>query len=112
MTFPVGADPCSLIVGGWGGTVVGLSSIDGYDAANNETARGMEFKDKQWYAIRVRVTKESIQCWIDDKRVVDLDLKGRKISIRPEVELSKPFGITSWRTSAALKNIKVRKLDP
>ena len=48
----------------------------------------------------------------NDKRVVDLDLKGRKISIRPEVELSKPFGITSWRTSAALKNIKVRKLDP
>src|SRR4030095_13557208 len=37
LTFPVGEDPCSLIVGGWGGGVVGLSSLDGEDAANNET---------------------------------------------------------------------------
>ncbi len=111
MTFPVGDDPCSLIVGGWGGTVVGLSSIDGYDAANNETASGREFKEKQWYTIRVRVTKERIECWIDKDRVVDLPLKDRKISIRPEVDLSKPFGIASWRTTAALKNIEFRKLE-
>ena len=26
LTFPVGNDPCSFIVGGWGGGVVGLSS--------------------------------------------------------------------------------------
>ena len=111
MTFRVGDDPCSFIVGGWGGTVVGLSSVDGYDAANNETSSGREFKEKQWYAIRVRVTKERIQCWIDKERVVDLELKDRKISIRPEVELNKPFGIASWRTTAALKNIQVRTLD-
>jgi len=111
MTFRVGDDPCSFIVGGWGGTVVGLSSVDGYDAANNETSSGREFKEKQWYAIRVRVTKERIQCWIDKERVVDLALKDRKISIRPEVELNKPFGIASWRTTAALKNIEVRMLD-
>lgn len=111
MTFRVGDDPCSFIVGGWGGTVVGLSSIDGYDAANNETAKGMDFDEKQWYAIRVRVTKEAIQCFIDDKTVVDLELKDRKISIRPEVELSKPFGIASWRTTAALKDIQVRMLE-
>jgi hypothetical protein len=29
MTFPVGDSFCSFIVGGWGGPVVGLSSIDG-----------------------------------------------------------------------------------
>ena len=29
--------PVHLIVGGWGGTVVGLSSIDGMDASENET---------------------------------------------------------------------------
>ena len=111
MTFRVGDDPCSLIVGGWGGTVVGLSNINGYDAANNETTKGMEFKDKQWYTIRVRVTKAAIECWIDKEKVVDQELKDNKISIRPEVELSKPFGIASWRTTAALKNIKVRTLD-
>ena len=35
LTFPVGDDPCSLILGGWGGGVVGLSSIDGEDAAHD-----------------------------------------------------------------------------
>src|SRR5262249_39791253 len=33
LTFPVGPDPCSFIVGGWGGGVVGLSSLDGMDAS-------------------------------------------------------------------------------
>jgi hypothetical protein len=39
--------------------------------------------------------------------VVDFAISTNKLSIRPEVELSKPFGITSWNTTAALRNIKV-----
>lgn len=111
LTFPVGEDPCSLIVGGWGGAVVGLSSIDGQDAANNETTRVMEFKNKRWYPIRVRVTKEAIQAWIEEEQVVDQPLKGHRISIRSEVELSRPLGIAAWNTTAALRKIKLRKLD-
>ena len=29
LTFPVGDECCSLILGGWGGSITGLSSIDG-----------------------------------------------------------------------------------
>ena len=36
-TFPVGDSFCSLVVGGWSGTVVGLSSLDSMDASTNET---------------------------------------------------------------------------
>jgi 3-keto-disaccharide hydrolase len=111
MTFRVGDDPCSFIPGGWGGTVVGLSTIDGYDAANNSTSSFFRFKDKTWYTFRVRVTKERIQCFIDKEKVVDQELEGHKISIRSEVELSRPFGIASWKTASALKNIKVRLLE-
>lgn len=110
LTFPVGSSPCSLIVGGWGGSVVGLSSLDGQDAAHNETTRSMGFKQGVWYRIRLRVTKERIQAWIDDKPVVDVSTKGRKISIRLEVERSKPLGIASWCTTAAVRDIKYRKL--
>jgi len=35
LTFPVGDSSCSLIVGGWGGGVVGLSSVDDMDASEN-----------------------------------------------------------------------------
>lgn len=110
MTFPVGDKPCSLIVGGWGGTVVGLSSIDEKDASRNDTTKYMKFKAGQWYPIRVKVTKEKIEAWIEDKQVIDQKTKGHEISIRPEVAASKPFGICSWNTTAGLRNMKVRTL--
>lgn len=110
LTFPVGTDPCTFIVGGWGGTVVGLSSVDERDASDNNTSKGKEFKSKQWYTVRVRVTNAKIEAWIDDEQMVDQERKDHKISIRPEVELSKPLGITSWKTTAALRNIRYRTL--
>lgn len=110
LTFPVAKDPCSLIVGGWGGGVVGLSSLDGQDAANNETTKFMNFKSGRWYAIRLRVTPGKIQAWIDADKVIDCATEDRSISIRLEMEDSKPLGIATWATAAALKNLKLRKL--
>ena len=37
LTFPVGEAHCTWVTGGWGGDIVGLSSIDGWDASDNET---------------------------------------------------------------------------
>lgn len=111
LTFPVGESPCSLIVGGWGGAVVGLSSLNGADASENETTRRMTFKKGRWYDIRLRVTSERIAAWIDDEPVVDVATAGYKISIRPEVERSKPLGLSSWCTTAALREIKLRELE-
>jgi hypothetical protein len=111
ITFPVGKDPCSLIIGGWGGAVVGLSSINGMDASENSTTTLMKFESKQWYHICLTVKESNIKALIDTITVVDFTIGNNKLSIRPEVELSKPFGIASWRTTAALKNIKVRKIE-
>ncbi len=110
LTFPVGKSPCSLIVGGWGGSVVGLSSIDGMDASENETTTAGDFAQGRWYRIRLRVTSQKIEAWIDDKKYVDVETKGHEISIRPEVSLSQPLGIAAWITEAALRDIKIRKL--
>jgi hypothetical protein len=110
LTFPVGEDPCSLIVGGWGGGVVGLSSLDGEDAANNETTKYITFENGKWYHIRLRVQLTKIQAWIDDDQVVNADIKDRKISIRLEVEASKPLGIATYSTTGAIKDIRIRKL--
>ncbi len=110
LTFPVGSDPCSLIVGGWGGGVVGLSSLDGEDAANNETTQYMNFESGRWYHIRLQVTTNAIKAWIDNDEIIDVDTTGRQISIRAEVEPSKPLGIASWSTAAALRDIRIRRL--
>ncbi len=111
LTFPVNKTSCTFVVGGWGGTVVGLSNINGQDAANNDTATFMDFKTKQWYKIRVRVIPERITTWIDDKQICDVDIRKLEIDVRNEVELSKPLGITAWKTTASVKDIKYRKLS-
>jgi hypothetical protein len=110
ITFPVRNEFCSLIVGGWGGTTVGISSIDGKDAAENFTTTLMKFDKKHWYHICVTVTGTEIRASIDSIEVVDFKYGNSALSVRPEVELSKPFGITSWRTTAAVKNIRLRKI--
>jgi hypothetical protein len=109
-TFPVGEKYCSLVVGGWAGTVVGLSSLDGRDASENATTTYKTFKHDRWYRVRIRVTAARIQAWIDDAKVVDVATAGKKISIRAECELCRPFGIATWRTSAAVRHIRVRTL--
>ncbi len=110
LTFPVGDSHCSLVGGGWAGAVVGLSSIDGRDASENDTTRYMTFKPKKWYTIRVRVTPVSIQAWIDGKRVVNQNIEGKTVSTRNEVVLSKPLGVSAWETRSALREIKIRPL--
>jgi hypothetical protein len=110
LTFPVGNSHCSLIVGGWGGSLVGLSSLDGKDASDNETGRNMPFRRGQWYRIRVQVAEHRIRAWIDDQPIIDQDTMGRKVSLRAEVQLSKPLGICSFETRAALRNLAIRSL--
>lgn len=109
MTFPVGESFCSFIVGGWGGPVVGLSSIDGLDASENETRTLKKFEHDNWYAIHLKVSDKKIEAWIDGEQIIDFSYAGRKLAIRPEVDLSKPFGICSWVTTAAFRNIQIKK---
>jgi hypothetical protein len=110
LTFPVADAACSLIVGGWSGTVVGLSSLNGRDASENQTRRIMRFQHRRWYHIRVRVTPSRIEAWIDGQQIVDAVTAGRGISVRPEVELSRPLGIASYLTAAAVRDVRIRAL--
>ena len=110
ITFPVRDSHASFIVGGWGGSLVGLSSINDLDASENETTDYAKLEHNKWYTIRVRVTKAKIECWLNDKQMVDVETKDKKISTRIEVDASKPLGIANFNVESALKDIKLRRL--
>jgi len=57
------------------------------------------------------VTKEKIECWIDDEQMVDLEAKDKKFSIRFECDLCRPLGISSWCTAGAVRDIRIRRLS-
>jgi len=109
LTFPVADSHCTLILGGWGGDVCGLSCIDGKDASTNETSSSLVFEKNKWYQVRVRVEPNRISAWVDDKQIVDADTAGRKISLRGDTSLCEPMGIASFQTQAQYKNIELRK---
>ncbi len=112
LTFPVRDSHCSLIVGGWGGGIVGLSNLDGADASENETTQYVSFETGRWYRIRLRVTEHKIEAWIEQKKVVNLIISGRKLEVRfGEIMMSRPFGLAAWDTSAAFRAIKIRNVS-
>ena len=110
-TFPIGESHVTLIAGGWGGTVTGISCVGGENASENETTQFKNYKNGQWYAVRVKVTKEKLEVTIDKEKVVDLEIEGKTLGMRAgEIEISKPFGFVTWRTTGAYRNIRWRKL--
>lgn len=110
ITFPVRDSHCSLILGGWGGGVCGISSLDGMDASENETTSYQEFQKGKWYKVRIVVEENQLSAWLDGNQIVDVDTKDRRIGVRFEVERSKPFGFCTYATTGRLKNARIRPL--
>lgn len=111
LTFPVGDSALTLVCGGWGGTVTGLSCIDNFYAVDNETAQSVDFKNGQWYRIRVRVTPKKVSAWIDDEQLIDFETEGRKLNVSWEMEPCQKLGVATWYTTGALRNIRYRVLE-
>ncbi|MEO6809834.1 MAG: DUF1080 domain-containing protein, partial [Isosphaeraceae bacterium] len=97
-TFPVNKSFLTLVNGGWGGNVTGVSSIDGADASENQTGTYIKYQDQTWYSFRIRVTANVVRCWVDGKEVVDADIEGRELGTRIESRASQPLGFASWET--------------
>jgi hypothetical protein len=113
LTFP-GRDEnesASLIVGGWGGGLVGISSIDGLDASENETCEFLNFENDRWYPIRLRVTQERIEAWIDGNQVIDVSIIDRRLSLRlGPIEECAPFGVATYATTGEMRNMRWRAI--
>ncbi len=112
LTFPVGASHCTFVSGGWGGDIIGLSSIDGWDASDNETRTYFTFETGRWYRFRVAVSGDRIRVYIDDKMVVNAAIGGREISLRRGMEFSRPVAFVSYNTEGKIRGFAVKEMGP
>lgn len=118
LTFPVGKpgadkkEKCvSLVVGGWGGWVVGISSINHQFASENESTRSYEFQNGRWYRFTLQVTPEVIRVLIDGKEQFKIDVRDKQLTMHPsEIQTCVPLGFSSYQTTGAIRNLQIRKL--
>lgn len=110
VTFPVGKEHCSFVLGGWGGGLVGISSIDGNDASTNETTQYKEFETNRWYTIRIRVDDKAVRCWIDKDEYANVPRGDDELSVRMEMDPCLPMGIANYMTRSELKSITLLRI--
>jgi hypothetical protein len=111
VTFPVGKEFCSFICGGWGGGLVGISSINGNDASENETASFRDFKNKKWYHFKIRVDAIHITVWLDDEQILQVARENRRFSVRAEVMRSRPLGYCVFQSRVLVKDWQFRAIQ-
>ena len=110
LTFPVGGDHLTLVLGGWGGTLCGLSSLDGNDAANNDTRTLRRFAADRDYTATITVQTSAVTCTLDGETLCAIDPRRHRLGLRPEVLLSRPLGIASFATATAITRLRWRQL--
>ncbi|MDZ4288277.1 MAG: hypothetical protein U0984_09975 [Prosthecobacter sp.] len=113
VTFPVSGrnSHASFVLGGWGGTVTGISSIDFSDANENQTRSEQRFTNGRWYRLRLEVRPEELRAWVDDRLVVNVSIKGRTVGLRPGfIDHCRPFGFASYGSAARIRGLVVQGL--
>lgn len=110
LTFPYGDSHATWVNGGWGGDIVGISSIDNWDASENETRTYVKFEDNRYYRFHLKVTRERITATIDGKIVVELNVNGRAISLRRGMDVTTPLSLFCYNTASRMRNVEYRKL--
>ena len=110
-TFPVGASFVTLVPGGWGGSVTGLSLIDGASAAENSTNHFVKYQNDVWYTFRVEVTARAIRCRVDDREVFTFDHRDAQLKTRLENRANQPLGFASYRSAGQIRRVEVKPLS-
>ena len=110
-TFPVGSHQshATFVIGGWGGTVTGISSIEFLDASENQTRAEQPFENNRWYRIRIEVRPDDLRAWVNDRPVVNASIKGKKVTLRHgDIDRCAPFGFATWNTTAKVRRVSVQ----
>jgi len=109
LSFPVGGSGCCLSVNGFGGGIVALGWIDGRNGDVNGMAKAVRFEPGRPYRVRLCVTDERIEGWIDQDKLISVPRQGH--SFTPLANLGR-MGVYTAGSRAALRSIRLRRLRP
>ena len=112
-TFPVGEECCSLVLGGWGGAVTGLSTLNEFDAVRNDTCDSRKFEDDRWYKFTITVRPDEIAATCDGEPLFPaIDPREYRVGVRVEMEPAKPLSFSSYVSSGEIRNVRMTPLPP
>ena len=109
-TFPVGPSFVTLVNGGWGGTVTGLSLINGDSAVENETNHYLKYQNNVWYRFDIEVTTRAVRCLVDGVEVVLFPHEGAQLKTRLETRVNQPLGFATYRSTGLIRRVEIKPL--
>lgn len=110
LTFPILDQHASLIIGGWGGGVTGISNIDGMSAVENQTTGYTPFENGRWYKIELQVTREELTAKLDDAQIILVDVPDRQFNVWLEKEPLLPLGVATWYSGGEIRKMELEEL--
>ena len=113
VTFPVRDEKtfATFVLGGWGGAQVGISNIDGFDAASNATGSSQHFENGKWYRVHIEVRAKELVVLLDGKRIVQTNIAGRSLGLRAgEIGNCVPFGFATYGTEGRARGCIIERL--
>lgn len=110
LNFPIGESAATVVLGGWGGALCGLSCIDGLDASMNATRSFQSFEPGESVRLRVEVSARQVRAWLDEEPLFVIERGGAQFELRTEVTPGGRLGISSFQTRARIHAVRWRAL--
>lgn len=110
LTIPVVTNYCTVVIGGWGGSLCGISCVDYLDASENQWSEGRNLANDRWYRLRVRVTPGVLQVFLNDDLYAARVEYGEssRLSLRfGDIDKTKPLGLATYCTRALWRDFKL-----
>jgi hypothetical protein len=107
LTLPVVTNYCTVIIGGWGGGLCGISSVDYLDASENQWSEYLNLANDRWHHLRVRVTPGVLRVFLNnDLYTARVEyLEPSRLSLRfGDIDKTKPLGLATYCTGALWRN--------
>ncbi len=115
VTFPVRDEKtfATFVLGGWGGSQVGISCIDGYDASENTTGSSQRFENEKWYRVRIEIREKELRVLLNGRPIIQTNIAGRTLNLRGgEIAKCAPFGFATYGTTGRVRGCVIERMPP